>query len=198
MEDSKFNQGDEAGLYPNLNEDGQPLPADGGEVLDEYQSELFKIEEEIATLKQVLTAKEQRAAELRKLIGITPLSQLKAELNKVQNTQAYQKTSETLKSATQATASAFTSFGSSMSSKFSEMKNSNTFKSFEEKMEGVGSSIMAKVQGSMTRDRSGSLNGEGGATEDGGTSKTTSGEQEPVVQQPVPTSNNADGDVMPI
>jgi len=180
MEDTKFSQGDDASLYPKLAEDVAPDAdvADG----NDYQTELVKIEEEIATLKQVLTAKEQRAAELRKMIGITPLSQFKAELNKVQSTQAYQKTSETLKNAGQATASVFSSFGNSMSSKFSEMKNSNTFKSFEEKMEGVGSTIMAKVQGSMGREREGSVNsGEGlnGANND-----------QPVVQQPVTTGSN--------
>jgi len=48
----------------------------------------LQVEEEISTLKQVLTAKEHRASELRKILGITPLSQIKAELNKVQSSQA--------------------------------------------------------------------------------------------------------------
>ena len=46
------------------------------------------MEDEIATLKQVLHAKEQHASELRKALGINTLSQLKAEINKVQSSQA--------------------------------------------------------------------------------------------------------------
>uniref|UniRef100_H2YZZ3 Tumor protein D52 n=1 Tax=Ciona savignyi TaxID=51511 RepID=H2YZZ3_CIOSA len=124
-------------------------------------------EEEIDTLRQVLTAKEKHAAEIRKLLGLTPLGILKADISKLQSSQAYvatttkvhelsenvtsseyyKKTSETLRSAGQATANVFNSLGSSVSMKFSEMKNSPTFKSFEEKVEGVGSNIMAKVSG---------------------------------------------------
>lgn len=48
----------------------------------------LQTEEEIGTLKQVLQAKEQYAAEIRKELGITPLAQLKAEINKVQSSQA--------------------------------------------------------------------------------------------------------------
>jgi len=143
MEDSNLNVGDN--LYPEL--DAEEVLAEEEE--DELENELKKIEDEIATLKQVLTAKEQRAVELRKLLGYTPMNQLKAELNKIQSSQPFVKTSETLKSAGQATASVFSSFGSSINTKFSDMKNSNTFKSFEEKMEGMSSSFMAKVGGAM-------------------------------------------------
>ncbi|XP_077975859.1 uncharacterized protein LOC120340715 isoform X1 [Styela clava] len=168
-------------LYPDLSPEGEAasLPTDENETTeppkpdpsDELRQELIKTEEEINTLRQVLQAKEVYAADLRKKLGLTPLNQLsqsfKAELNKVQSSNAYQstsqkvtelnekivhsdyykKTSETLKSAGQSTASAISSLGSSMSQKLSEMKNSQAFKSFEEKVEGVGSTIMAKVSG---------------------------------------------------
>uniref|UniRef100_H2YZZ2 Tumor protein D52 n=1 Tax=Ciona savignyi TaxID=51511 RepID=H2YZZ2_CIOSA len=114
---------------------------------EELLQDLAKTEEEIDTLRQVLTAKEKHAAEIRKLLGLTPLGILKADISKLQSSQAYKKTSETLRSAGQATANVFNSLGSSVSMKFSEMKNSPTFKSFEEKVEGVGSNIMAKVSG---------------------------------------------------
>nr|XP_039264996.1 tumor protein D52-like isoform X2 [Styela clava] len=148
-------------LYPDLSPEGEAasLPTDENETTeppkpdpsDELRQELIKTEEEINTLRQVLQAKEVYAADLRKKLGLTPLNQLsqsfKAELNKVQSSNAYKKTSETLKSAGQSTASAISSLGSSMSQKLSEMKNSQAFKSFEEKVEGVGSTIMAKVSG---------------------------------------------------
>lgn len=124
----------------------------------ELQKELEKTEEEINTLRQVLTAKEQHAAELRRSLGLTTLSQMKAELAKIQSSQAYQKTQETLKTSGQATASFFSNIGSSVSSRFSEMNmsrgswNSPTFKSFEERVEGVGTSIMSRVSGNPGKD----------------------------------------------
>lgn len=144
-------------IYPELPPEEQKpdVPEKAEEEAEALRAELAKTEEEIATLKQVLHAKEQQATELRKALGITPLSQLKAEINKVQSSQAYKKTSETLKSAGQATASVFNTIGTSVSSKFSEMKNSPTFKSFEEKVEGVSTSIMAKVSGTTKDDSKG-------------------------------------------
>nr|XP_018669584.1 tumor protein D52 isoform X4 [Ciona intestinalis] len=143
-----------APTYPDLSTQDRTPPAEipSTQTEDdlwkkEKHDELVKIEDEIDTLRQVLTAKEREASELRKLLGLTPLGILKADINKIQSSQAYKKTVETLKSAEQATASAFSSLGSSMSMKFSEMKNSPTYKSFEEKVEGVGSTIMAKVSG---------------------------------------------------
>ncbi|XP_076807916.1 tumor protein D54-like isoform X3 [Clavelina lepadiformis] len=147
-------------IYPDLSQpenQSMPPPVSVEEARKaELEQELAKTEEEIATLRQVLLAKEQHAAELKKELGITPLGQLKAELNKVQSSQAYQttqakvselnekvtsseyykKTSETLKSAGHATAEAFNTFGSTMSTKFSEMnrslrRRSSTYDSFK-------------------------------------------------------------------
>lgn len=147
--------GSDGALYPDLPAEdtaGEPMDVPKYDPQEELRAELSKTEEEINTLRQVLHAKENYASELRKKLGMTPLSQIsntfKQELNKVQSSNAYKKTSETLKSASQSTASALSNFGSSMSQKFSDMKNSQAFKSFEEKVEGVGSSLMAKVSGS--------------------------------------------------
>ncbi|CAK8684934.1 unnamed protein product [Clavelina lepadiformis] len=202
-------------IYPDLSQpenQSMPPPVSVEEARKaELEQELAKTEEEIATLRQVLLAKEQHAAELKKELGITPLGQLKAELNKVQSSQAYQttqakvselnekvtsseyykKTSETLKSAGHATAEAFNTFGSTMSTKFSEMnrslrrrsstydsfKNSPTFKSFEEKVEGMGTSIMAKVSGT-------SREGSAGNTPTGDVPS-----KDPVTEQPHVTEN---------
>lgn len=142
---------DPADPFGLVNEEATPvnddLPSEEELLKAELKKELDKTEEEINTLRQVLTAKEQHAAELRKSLGMTTLGQMKAEIARIQGSQAYQKTQETLKSSGQATASFFSSIGSSVSSRFSEMKNSTTFKSLEEKVEGVGTTIMAKVTG---------------------------------------------------
>ncbi|XP_018415232.1 PREDICTED: tumor protein D54 isoform X6 [Nanorana parkeri] len=127
---------------------------------EEIQNELVKVEEEILTLRQVLAAKERHAAELKRKLGQTTLNQLKLNLSKslqeVQMSSAYVKTSEkigewnekmtqsdvykktqeTLSTAGQKTTAALSNVGSVISRKLGDMRNSNTFKSFEERVVG--------------------------------------------------------------
>nr|XP_020668051.1 tumor protein D54 isoform X4 [Pogona vitticeps] len=138
---------------------------------EELRSELAKVEEEIGTLRQVLAAKERHCGELKRKLGLTPLDGLKQNLSKswhdVQVSNAYKKTQETLSQAGQKTSAALSNVGSVISRKFGDMRahpfshsfssysirhsismpamrNSATFKSFEDR---VGS-IKSKVVGS--------------------------------------------------
>lgn len=43
---------------------------------------LFQVEEEINTLRQVLSAKERHASELKRKLGLSPLNELKQNLSK--------------------------------------------------------------------------------------------------------------------
>ncbi|XP_028295877.1 tumor protein D53 isoform X2 [Gouania willdenowi] len=147
---------------------------------EEFQQELAKLEEEISTLRQVLTAKEKQYAELKHKLGLGPLSELKNNLSRswhdMQSSTAYKKTSDTLSTAGQKTSAAFTTFGSAITRKFGDMsivglellfprrsnsigysvrqsmsmpiiRNSPSFKSFEEKVESTVSTIKTKVGG---------------------------------------------------
>ncbi|XP_030280076.1 tpd52 like 2b isoform X13 [Sparus aurata] len=123
------------------------------EEAEELRTELTKVEEEINTLRQVLSAKERHAAELKRKLGLSPLNELSQKLNKswqdVQTSNAYKKTQETLSQAGQKTSAALNTVGTvisrrlgDMSSNYSirhsismpAMRNSATFKSFEDKM----------------------------------------------------------------
>ncbi|XP_077368286.1 tpd52 like 2b isoform X9 [Festucalex cinctus] len=132
------------------------------EEAEELRIELSKVEEEINTLRQVLSAKERHAAELKRKLGLSPLNELKQNLTKswqdVQTTNAYKKTQETLSQAGQKTSAALTTMSSAISRKLGDMRvlpfsnsfsshysirhsismpamrNSATFKSFEDKM----------------------------------------------------------------
>ncbi|XP_078798909.1 tumor protein D53 isoform X4 [Oryzias latipes] len=137
---------------------------------EEIQQELVKLEEEIGTLKQVLSSKEKQQAELRQKLGITPLSELKNNFSRswhdVQTSVAFKKTSETFSTAGQKTSAAFSTFGSAITRKLGDMRsnsigysvrhsvsmptmrNSPSFKSFEEKVESTVSTIKTKVGGS--------------------------------------------------
>ncbi|XP_061125603.1 tumor protein D53 isoform X3 [Syngnathus typhle] len=118
---------------------------------EEIQLELAKLEDEISTLKQVLASKEKRYAELKHKLGITPLSELRSNLSQgwtdMQSSTAYKRTSETLSSAGQKTTAAFSTLGSAINRKFGDIRNSPSFRSFEEKVESTVSSIKTKVGG---------------------------------------------------
>ncbi|XP_051264556.1 tumor protein D53 isoform X2 [Dicentrarchus labrax] len=139
---------------------------------EEIQQELAKLEEEISTLKQVLLSKEKQHADLKQKLGITPLSELKNNFSRgwhdMQTSTAYKKTSETLSTAGQKTSAAFTTLGSAITRKFGDMRsnsigysirqsmsmptmrNSPSFRSFEEKVENTVSTIKTKVGASET------------------------------------------------
>lgn len=118
---------------------------------EEIQQELDKLEEEISTLRQVLTSKEKQHAELKQKLGVTSLNELRNNFSRgwhdVQTSTAYKKTSETLSTAGLKTSAAFSTLGSAITRRFGDMRNSPSFKSFEEKVETTVSTIKTKVGG---------------------------------------------------
>ncbi|XP_072461054.1 tumor protein D52 isoform X2 [Notamacropus eugenii] len=112
---------------------------------EELRKELAKVEEEIQTLSQVLAAKEKHLAEIKRKLGINSLQELRQNIAKgwqdVTATSAYKKTSETLSQAGQKASAAFSSVGSVITKKLEDVKNSPTFKSFEEKVENLKSKV---------------------------------------------------------
>ncbi|XP_069777257.1 tumor protein D52 isoform X10 [Narcine bancroftii] len=147
-------------LAPEVGEDAAATAnLEGGmtdEDREELTNELAKVEEEIQTLSQVLAAKEKHVAELKKKLGLTPLHELKQNLSKswldVQSSMAFKKTSETLAQASQKASSAFTNFGSAITKKFEDVRNSPTFKSFEDRVENLkGSPSNVKSFASLLR-----------------------------------------------
>ncbi|XP_077156396.1 tumor protein D53 isoform X2 [Paroedura picta] len=131
---------------------------------EELKAELAKLEDEIATLRQVLVAKEKHLVEIKQKLGINLMNELKQNFSKswhdVQTTAAYKKTQETLSQAGQKATAAFSNVGTVISKKFGDMsysirhsismpamRNSPTFKSFEEKVETTVTSLKTKVGG---------------------------------------------------
>ncbi|KAG7519288.1 hypothetical protein JOB18_005379 [Solea senegalensis] len=121
------------------------------EEAQELRTELTKVEEEINTLRQVLSAKERHAIELKRKLGLSPLNELKQNLTKswqdvqtsnaylsasatlddITHSEAYKKTQETLSQAGQKTSAALTTVGSAISKKLGDMRAlpfSNSFR----------------------------------------------------------------------
>ncbi|KAF7691301.1 tumor protein D52 isoform X1 [Silurus meridionalis] len=180
---------------PEVGEDaaGMVQPASDPTLTEEEQeelrTELVKVEEEIQTLTQVLASKEKHLSEIKQKLGITPFNELKQNLSRswqeVTTSTAYRRTSETLSQAGQKATAAFSSVGSAITKKLEDvsirsiqqstsmpmMRNTPTFKSFEEKVE----SLKTKVSPSES------------STELGTESESMQTE-EPVVKQPEGTS----------
>ncbi|XP_072304877.1 tpd52 like 2b isoform X18 [Eucyclogobius newberryi] len=133
----------EAGLsdMPAEGAMGSPNPLPPGlteEEAEDLRTELAKVEEEITTLRQVLSAKERHSTELKRKLGLSPLNELKQNINKtlldVQTSNAYKKTQETLSQAGQKTTAALSTMGTAIRRGLGDMRNSATFKSFEDKV----------------------------------------------------------------
>ncbi|XP_003220704.1 tumor protein D54 isoform X7 [Anolis carolinensis] len=138
---------------------------------EELRSELAKVEEEIGTLRQVLAAKERHCGELKRKLGLTPLDGLKQNLSKswhdvqvsnayvsasstledwndkLTQSEAYKKTQETLSQAGQKTSAALSNVGSVISRKLGDMRNSATFKSFEDRVGTIKSKVVGRDNG---------------------------------------------------
>ncbi|XP_056437410.1 tumor protein D53 isoform X1 [Gadus chalcogrammus] len=181
-------EGAEHGLLDSepLREADEDLASEGNypilteEEREEIHQELDKLEEEISTLRQVLTSKEKQQADLRQKLGISPLSDFKNNVSKgwhdMQTSVAYKKTTETFSTAGQKTSAAFSTLGTAITRKLGDMsmfgleilyprrsnsigysirhsmsmptmRNSPSFKSFEEKVESTVTTIKTKVGG---------------------------------------------------
>ncbi|XP_022453125.1 tumor protein D54 isoform X7 [Monodon monoceros] len=137
---------------------------------EELRAELAKVEEEVVTLRQVLAAKERHCGELKRRLGLSTLEGLKQNLSRgwhdVQVSNAYKKTQETLSQAGQKTSAALSTMGSAISRKLGDMRarpfshsfssrsirrsistpamrNSATFKSFEDRVGTIKSKVVS-------------------------------------------------------
>ncbi|XP_074166034.1 tumor protein D53 isoform X5 [Sminthopsis crassicaudata] len=95
---------------------------------EELKTELVKLEDEITTLRQVLTAKEKHLVEIKQKLGMNLMNELKQNFSKgwheMQTTTAYKKTHETLSHAGQKATAAFSNVGTAISKKFGDMSYS--------------------------------------------------------------------------
>jgi len=107
------------------------------------------------------------------------------EWNKaVQSAPIYQKTQEAVKAAGEKTTSVFGSLGGSVARKLGEVKNSNAFKSFEER---VGSAV-TNVKSKISTSRSNSTNSFEEAL-NSTERKSSIGATSPITSKPIPEDN---------
>ncbi|KAL3889983.1 hypothetical protein ACJMK2_002294 [Sinanodonta woodiana] len=148
-------------LYDNLNsptyemaseaQDSSPMiddPEAKERQMREWRAELEKVEQEITTLRQVLGSKVRYASELKRKLGISPLQEMKQDFSEglkfIKESDTYQKTSAAAKSAVEKTSNVASSIGASVSRKLGDIRNSDTFKSLEVKVESTYASVKRK------------------------------------------------------
>ncbi|XP_025152619.1 uncharacterized protein LOC105192407 isoform X2 [Harpegnathos saltator] len=115
----------------------------------EWSVELAKVEEEIQTLRHVLASKVRVAQELKRKLGISVWKELTDDVNQglknVKESQVFQKTESVFKSTAEKTTSILGGFGSGISMKLGQMRNSDSFRSLEERVGSAYENVKTKV-----------------------------------------------------
>ncbi|KRY86281.1 Uncharacterized protein T4D_9466, partial [Trichinella pseudospiralis] len=119
---------------------------------NELKEELRKTEDEIATLRQVILARMKHASELKQKLGITAWHEIQQDLSEgmkmVKDSEAFHTTNDLLQQAT----GALGQMGSKVSTKLTQLRDSATFKSFEDKVGSAYSTVKSKVTGAIPSD----------------------------------------------
>ncbi|KAK9307628.1 hypothetical protein QLX08_002215 [Tetragonisca angustula] len=135
----------------------------------EWSAELAKVEEEIQTLRHVLANKIRVSQELKRKLGISVWKEITDDMNQglknVKESQVYQNVSEKLgqftkaitkntvfqktesvfKTTAEKTTSILGGFGSGLSMKLGQMRNSDSFRSLEERVGSAYENMKTKV-----------------------------------------------------
>ncbi|BFZ21180.1 hypothetical protein BsWGS_24219 [Bradybaena similaris] len=183
----------------------EDIPSDIGDIVDpdipsdetpeererrmvELKEELDKVESEINMLRQVLGSKIRHAAELKRKLGITPFQEFKQDLQQgfqhLKSSDSYQKTTAVVKTASEKTTSAISSVSHAVARKMGDIRNSQTFKSFDEKMHSTYANVKAKVTGSRSSSEIDEAFRDAHSTEEGAVSTPEAAEDASKIQLP--------------
>ncbi|XP_011165021.1 tumor protein D52 isoform X2 [Solenopsis invicta] len=115
----------------------------------DWSAELAKVEEEIQTLRHVLASKIKVSQDLKRKLGISVWKELTDDVNQgiknVKESHVFQKTESVLKSTAEKTTSILGGFGSGITMKLGQMRNSDSFRSLEERVGSACENIKTKV-----------------------------------------------------
>lgn len=121
---------------------------------EDYRQELMKVQDEIVTLRQVLGAKLRREHELKTLLGIGIVDDIKQDWNEtvsdIKSSTAYQKTAETLSAASEKIAPTLQSVNTSLKQGIGSLRNSSYFKTFESTLGSTVNAVKSKMSQSKS------------------------------------------------
>ncbi|XP_046672178.1 tumor protein D54 isoform X7 [Homalodisca vitripennis] len=115
----------------------------------EWTAELAKVEEEIQTLRHVLASKVKASQELKRKLGFSVWREFQDDMSQgirnVKESNVYQKTESVIKTTAEKTTSILGGLGSGLTSKIGALKNSESFRSFEDKIGSAYENVKTKV-----------------------------------------------------
>jgi len=115
----------------------------------EWAAELAKVEEEIQTLRHVLASKVGVSHVLKRKLGISVWRELSDDVNQglrtVKESQVFQKTESVFKNTAEVTTSILGGLGSGITMKLGQMRNSDSFRSLEERVGSAYENVKTKV-----------------------------------------------------
>ncbi|CAH0695301.1 unnamed protein product [Spodoptera exigua] len=124
-------------------------PEQAEQLRAEWSRELARVEDEIATLRTVLQSKIRQSSELKRKLGITVWKEITEDVNQglknVKESQVYQKTESVIKSTAEKTTSIIGGITAGMSTKIGQMRNSESFRSIEERVGTAYENVKGKV-----------------------------------------------------
>lgn len=110
---------------------------------------MARVEEEIGTLRSVLTSKTRHASELKRKLGITVWREISDEMNQnlkhVRESHVFQKTESAIKTTAEKTSSILGGLTSGISNKLSQMKKSDSYRSIEERVGSAYENVKVTV-----------------------------------------------------
>uniref|UniRef100_A0A1B6D8J0 Tumor protein D52 n=1 Tax=Clastoptera arizonana TaxID=38151 RepID=A0A1B6D8J0_9HEMI len=120
----------------------------------EWLTELAKVEDEIQTLRLVLASKIKASQELKRKLGFSMWREFQDDMSQgirnVKESNVYQKTESVIKTTAEKTTSLLGGIGSGLTSKLGQLKNSESFRSFEEKVGSAYENVKTKVSTSRS------------------------------------------------
>ncbi|XP_021194017.2 uncharacterized protein LOC110378904 isoform X2 [Helicoverpa armigera] len=124
-------------------------PEQAEQLRAEWSRELARVEDEIATLRTVLQSKIRQSSELKRKLGITVWKEITEDVNQglknVKESQVYQKTESVIKSTAEKTTSILGGITAGMTTKIGQMRNSESFRSIEERVGTAYENVKGKV-----------------------------------------------------
>ncbi|XP_046965954.1 tumor protein D52 isoform X6 [Vanessa cardui] len=124
-------------------------PEQAEQLRAEWSRELARVEDEIATLRTVLQSKIRQSSDLKRKLGITVWKEITEDVNQglknVKESQVYQKTESVIKTTAEKTTSIFGGITAGVSHKLGQMRNSESFRSIEERVGTAYENVKGKV-----------------------------------------------------
>ncbi|KAJ0182439.1 hypothetical protein K1T71_001808 [Dendrolimus kikuchii] len=131
-------------------------PEQAEQLRAEWSRELARVEDEIATLRTVLQSKIRQSSELKRKLGITVWKEITEDVNQglknVKESQVYQKTESVIKTTAEKTTSILGGITAGVSQKLGQMRNSDSFRSIEERVETHSGKVASRSHSQQSFD----------------------------------------------